>query len=259
VSSVGSDTALPAYATPVGFRACRTPLLLYTVGSNLQARALTAHGARTLALGRDAVVAPDGSLVSFAGNRIRYAGGSHVVAHLPLNWKITSVVVSPRDPHAFLVSAQSPEAGVELCGKGLGGIYRVSPTGSKTILVDNPCHDHPQAAWSPDGAAISYVGVERDLYTLDSTGSHLRRIVAGGQVLQYLWSPDGTRIAYATKGGTAAVVALAGRSTRTLGHGAPLAWSPDGRDVAVAATGKPLIEAVSTTGEGSRVLLRLPR
>lgn len=264
ISSRGRGPSLPPSAIPVGFRACRTPLLFYTVGSELRATALTrAHHAGTLTLGSGAVVAPDGRLVSFAGARIwetESVGPSFVARGLPLHWKITGVVASPRDPHVFLASAQSPEAGIETCGKGLGGVYRVSPSGTTTIFIDNPCRDHPQAVWSPDGSVISYVGgSSNDIYVLDASGTHLRRITAAGNVTQYLWSPDGTRIAYTTRRGTAAVVAVAARTTRPLGHGVPLAWSPDGQMVALAAPGRPVIEAVSATGGRARTLLRLPR
>jgi hypothetical protein len=258
-SSAGRAGALPESAIPVGFRACSTPLLLYTVGTDLRATTLSG-GRQTLALGQNSFVSPGGGLVSYSGMKIKdAAGSSFAVRGLPAKWLITGVVASPSNPHAFLVSAQSPEAGLEMCGKGLGGIYLASPSGSKTVLVDNPCHDHPQAGWSPNGSTISYVGgSSNDVYALDSNGSHLRRVTSAGQVVRYLWSPTGTKIVFATRGGSASVVAAAGGSAQSLGHGAPLAWSPDGREVALAAADKPVIEAVSATGGRSHVLIRLP-
>jgi hypothetical protein len=258
ISSAGRSRALPAFARAAGFRACSRPILLYTLGSELRATAL-AGGRKTLTLGNNAVVAPDGQLVSYAGTRVSYAGGSSFAARgLPLKWKIASVVVSPRDSHLLLAAAQSPEAGIETCGKGLGGIYRVTPSGSKTLLVDNPCHDHPQAAFSPSGSTISFVsGSGNDLHVLASSGARPRALTSNAQVRGYLWSPDGTRIAYVTKQGDCAVVTVASGKTRDLGRGQPLAWSPDGREVALAAAGKPAVEAVSATGGSSRVLLRL--
>jgi WD40 repeat protein len=258
ISSAGRSRALPAFARPAGFRACGTPVLLYTLGSELRATAL-AGGHETLTLGRNAVVAPNGRLVSYAGAQISYAGGSSFAARgLPLKWRIASLVVSPRDSHLLLAAAQSPEAGIETCGKGLGGIYRVTPSGSKTLLVDNPCHDHPQAAFSPSGSSISFVsGSGKDLHVLASSGGQPRALTTNAGVRGYLWSPDGTRIAYVTKKGECAVVAVASGKTLDLGRGQPLAWSPDGREIALAAAGKPMVEAVSATGGGSRVLLRL--
>jgi WD40 repeat protein len=262
ISSRGRGLSLPRNATAVGFRACRTPLVLYTIGKELRATALPhGSGAKARSLGSDAFVTPDGRLVSFSGLRVRYAGSSSfVVRGLPDKWIITSLVASPRDPQVLLASAQSPEAGIETCGKGLGGIYRISPGGTKAIFIDNPCRDNPQAAWSPDGSRISYVGgPSNDLYVLDARGTQLRRVTSQGDVLRYLWSPDGTRVAYSTQRGTAAVIAMSGRRIGSLGHGAPLAWSPDGREVALAAAGRSLIEAVPAAGGRSRVLLRLPK
>ncbi len=257
VSSHGRGPALPPFATPVGFRACRTPLLLYQLGSDLRATPL-AHGRKTLTLGRNAVLAPDGRLVSFDGAQVRYGlGSSFDVRGLPPKWEIVSLAVSPRSPRVLLAATQSPAAGIETCGK-LGRIYRVTPSGSRTILVDSPCRDKPEIAWSPDGSSISYItGESNDLYVLRSDGSHPRRITVPGRVRRYLWSPDGSRIAYVTTDGEAAVVAVSSGAVHDLGRGAPLAWSPDGREVALAAAGKPLIEAVSATGGSSRVLLRL--
>jgi WD40 repeat protein len=258
ISSTGRSRALPAFARAAGFRACGKPVVLYRFGRELRAMAL-AGARKTATLGQNAVVAPDGSVVSYAGTRVSYAGGSSFAARgLPLKWRIASVVVSPRDSHILLAAAQSPEAGIETCGKGLGGIYRVTPSGTKTLLVDNPCHDHPQAAFSPSGSAISYVaGSSNDLYVRTSSGGRPRALTSKAQVRGYLWSPDGTRIAYVTKQGECAVVAVASGKTRDLGQGQPLAWSPDGREVALAAAGKPAVEAVPASGGSSRVLLRL--
>jgi WD40 repeat protein len=259
ISSEGRATSVPAFTTPVGFRGCGTPLLLYTFGPEL--RAMTLSGPRkTIALGSNVAVAPDLSLISYSGAQVTAGSSSFVARGLPLHWKIMSIAVSPRDPHVYLASAQSPEAGIETCGKGLGGIYRITPSGSKAIFVDNPCRDHPQATFSPNGATISYVGgPSASLYTLDASGAHARRVTTAGEVTHYFWSPDGTRIVYGTKQGAVAVLSLKSGAVRQLGRGAPLAWSPDGREVALAAAGKPLIEAVSAGGSSRRVLLRLPK
>ena len=258
ISSSGRSRALPDFARAAGFRACSTPVVLYTLGSELRATALSGTH-ETLRLGNNAVVAPDGQLVSYAGTKVSYRGGSSFSARgLPLKWKIASVVVSPRDSHLLLAAAQSPEAGIETCGKGLGGIYRVTPSGSKTLFVDNPCHDHPQAAFSPNGSSISFIsGSGKDLHVLSANGADSRALTSNAGVRGYLWSPDGTKIAYVTKQGECAVVTVASGKTLDLGRGQPLAWSPDGRQVALAAAGKPTVEAVSATGGGSHVLLRL--
>jgi hypothetical protein len=258
ISSAGRSRRLPAFARAAGFRACGAPVVLYTIGSELRATALSGSH-KTLTLGNNAVVAPNGQLVSYAGTRVSYAGGSSFAARdLPLKWEIASVVVSPRDSHLLLAAAQSPEAGIEMCGKGLGGIYRVTPSGSRTLLVDNPCHDHPQAAFSPSGSSISFIsGPGKDLHVLASNGTDPRALTSNAQVRGYLWSPDGTKIAYVTKEGECAVVTVASGQTHDLGRGQPLAWSPNGKQVALATAGKPMVEAVSATGGSSHVLLRL--
>lgn len=260
ISSLGRGAALPSGAIPVGFRACSTPLFLYTVGQELRVAALSG-GRQTRTVGNNTAVAPDGRLLSFSGSKLGYVGDSSFVARgLPVNWRITSLAVSPRDPHVFLAAAQSPEAGIETCGKGLGGIYRITPAGAKAVFVDNPCRDHPQPAFSPNGATISYVGgPSASVYTLDSSGANLRRVTTAGGVTRYLWSPDGTRIAYVTKSGAVAVLSLKSGAVQQVGRGAPLAWSPDGSEVALAAAGKPVIEAVSASGGSQRVLLRLSK
>src|SRR4029077_105776 len=59
ISSHGRRVSLPAYAIPVGFRACGKPVVLYTVGSVLRASAL-AGGGQMMTVGRNAVVGARG-------------------------------------------------------------------------------------------------------------------------------------------------------------------------------------------------------
>jgi len=102
-------------------------------------------------------------------------------------------------------------------------------------------------------------GSSAALYTLDSSSLKLRRVTTAGNVTRYIWSPDGTRVVYVTKSGAVAVLSLKSGAVRQVGRGAPLAWSPDGREVALAAAGKPVVEAVSASGGSRRVLLHLPK
>jgi Tol biopolymer transport system component len=173
-------------------------------------------------------------------------------------WQLTSVVASPHDAGAFLAAAQSPEAGIELCGKGLGAIYRVSPSGTHTLLVDNPCRDTPQPAFSPDGSRISYLDSESNaLYTLRANGTGRQRVATSGKIVSYLWSPDGRRIAYESISGrvSSVWVSTLGGATRHLAGGELAGWSPDGRDVAVV-NGHSVV-AVPVAGGTARSLLHL--
>ena len=246
VSSRGATVPLPQGAAPVGFRACGAPAVVYGVRGELRARPLAAGGETQV-------------LVSFAGTTIRPAGAAPVALRgLQPKWQLTSVVGSPHAASAFLAAAQSPEAGIELCGKGLGAIYRVTPSGTHTLLVDNPCRDTPQPAFSPDGSRISYLDSESNaLYTLRANGTGRRRVATRGKVVGYLWSPDGRRIAYESRSGGAVStwVSTPGGGTRELGGGELAGWSPDGRDVAVVRGGR--LVALPVAGGSPRTLLHL--
>jgi WD40 repeat protein len=246
VSSRGASVSLPRGAAAVGFRACGAPAVVYSARGELRAQPLAAAGKPLL-------------LVSFAGTTIRPAGGSPVALRgLQPKWQLTSVVASPHGASAFLAAAQSPEAGIELCGKGLGAVYRVTSSGTHTLLVDNPCRDTPQPAFSPDGSRISYLDSESNaLYTLRANGTGRARVATSGKVVSYLWSPDGRRIAYESRsaGGTSVWVSTPGGATHRLAAGELAGWSPDGRVVAVV-RGRSVL-AVPVAGGSSHALLHL--
>ena len=246
VSSRGASVTLPPDAAAVGFRSCGTPAVVYDVRGELRARPLAGGGKNVL-------------LVSFGGTTIRPAGAAPVsLRGLQPKWQLTSVVASPHGAGAFLAAAQSPEAGIELCGKGLGAVYRVTPSGTHTLLVDNPCRDTPQPAFSPDGSRISYLDSESNaLYTLRANGTGRQRVATRGKVVSYLWSPDGRRIAYESRSGGAVSVWVStpGGGTQRLAGGELAGWSPDGHEVAVVRGGR--VVAVPVAGGKSRPLLHL--
>lgn len=256
-ASQGRSVSLPRGAVPAGFRACHAPVVLYRLGDELRAKVLGRSGGSKL-LGRNSAVSPDGQLLSFSGTAIRPAGAAPVaVRGLPPKWELVDVVAAA-GAGSFLVSAQSPEAGIELCGKGLGAIYRVSPSGTHTVLVDNPCHDNPQPAFSPDGTQLSYIDDSSALYTAAASGGAPHRLTRGVHVLGYQWSPDGSEIAYQTRvHGKAQVVVIDARTgaQRAVIPGTLEAWSRDGSEVAVA-RGKAVV-AVPVAGGASRSLLNL--
>lgn len=246
VISRGSSVSLPRGAVPAGFRSCGRPSVLYRVGDEIRVQPLGAG--RTPA-----------TILEFRGTTIRPAGAAAVtVRGLAPKWELTSVVASPSAAGPFLASAQSPEAGIELCGKGLGGVYRVTRAGTHTLYVDNPCRDDPQPAFSPDGSRISYLDNESNaLYTLRANGTGRARVATRGKLVAYLWSPDGRRIAYESRAGgvTSVWVSTLGGATHRVAAGELAGWSPDGRDLAIV-RGKSVV-AVPVAGGAGRTLLHL--
>lgn len=246
LSSRGTSVSLPQGSVAVGFRACGAPAVVYSVRDQLRALSLAAGSKPQV-------------LVDYGGNTIRPAGARAVaVRGLPSKWQLTSVVASPRAAGAFLAAAQSPEAGIELCGKGLGAIYRVTPAGTHTLFVDNPCRDTPQPAFSPDGSRLSYLDSESNaLYTLSADGTGRVRVATRGKVISYLWSPDGRRIAYESRvaGGASVWVSTPGGGTHRLAAGELAGWSPDGHEVALV-RGRSVV-AVPVAGGRSRAILHL--
>lgn len=246
VVSRGSSLSLPQGAVAAGFSACGRPSVLYRVRDEIRVEPL--GGGRTPV-----------TILEFRGTTIRPAGAAAVaVRGLAPKWELTSVVASPSAAGPFLASAQSPEAGIELCGKGLGGVYRVTPAGTHTLYVDNPCRDDPQPAFSPDGSRISYLdGESNALFTLRTNGTGRARVATRGKLVAYLWSPDGRRIAYESRsrGVTSVWVSALAGATHRVAAGELAGWSPDGREVAVVR--RKSVVAVPVAGGAARPLLHL--
>lgn len=259
ISSSGPVFSLPSGSSAAQLWACGSrPVLTYLRGDTLERVQLGSH--RVVGLAHDAVISPGGLLVSFRGTRIGYEGGPALSVHgLPIGWPVTGVIVSPRKPLVFMVETQSPRAGVDECSKGLGQVFRVSPQGSRRMILYNPCQGDPHAAWSPDGASVAYAGdAGRGLYVVDSSARRAPRVLTlQAGVSRLLWSPDGTRIAYEVEtlhGSTVSVVDVASGTQSTVASGSLDGWSPDGNEVAVV-TKSGSLEAVPARGGPARTLL----
>jgi Tol biopolymer transport system component len=142
------------------------------------------------------------------------------------------------------------------------------PSGTLVGRLGGKKVDNVEASITPDGSKVVFARFTRadsprplGLWTASADGSHLRRIVAGGELP--LWSPDGTQIAYLasqrTNGSTLRVVAPQGGKSRTLlaGVWAVYGWSPDGSQIALEqGRGQHLVLVNVQTGK-MRTLLRL--
>lgn len=254
LSTRGRVASLATGATALGLWACRPPVLVYSRRGTVSLVALGTH--KPVPIGAQTVIAPDGRFVSIHGQTIRYAGGPTVRARgLRQGWRLASVAASPRHPLDFLAETEAITVGIDECSRALGTLQRVTPRSTTGLLVYNPCHENPRAAWSPDGSRIALlVGYGSDLYLSDSTGRGLRRLTTAGGVTGFLWSPDGKRIAY-SRGSSVSVVNVSTGSIRRVGAGRLEGWSPNSRAIAIAS--RTQLQACPVAGGRPRTLLRL--
>ncbi len=160
----------------------------------------------------------------------------------------------------------SPDGGrvaIILSFQGNPELYVIDMATSKwTRLTNTPNASEGCPAWSPDGMKIVYVSDETrrpQLYIVDVATKEKRRITStGSQNVEPDWGGDG-RIAYITKGGGGARVAImdpkAGEKgvklVTSVGNWEHPSWSRDSRNV-VAARDKALF-VVDTSVDGGNL------
>lgn len=230
---------------------------------------------KTIAVGRfgDAewTIAPNGRLIFFARQSIRYAGDRPFkVRGLPSGWLLTSLVASPRDPSDLLANAESNPHVPGGCRTNVehGGVFLIRGSASTMLKAYNPC---PVGSigleWSPDGRRILwFLGVEKTyLYISDERGRRLHKVV-DHSVCNALWSPDGREIAWGSCT-RAHVLDLATGASRFVATGYLEGWSPDGKDLALLRIHRPYygtgfaggsVVAVPVAGGPIRRLIRMP-
>jgi TolB protein len=102
-----------------------------------------------------------------------------------------------------------------------------------------------QESWSPDGTKLAFArcpsnGNDCEIYTMDASGNHLRKITDNKAPDQSpAWSPDGKKLVIVrahNSGLDLYVIRLSGgharRLTKTPGDECDPAWSPDGTTIA---------------------------
>ena len=99
-----------------------------------------------------------------------------------------------------------------------------------------------QPDWSPDGSRIVFA--RSDIFTMDSSGGSVRRLVGGENGLSPRWSPDGSRIAFVRDGRIYTVPAAGGEarlySTKARGV-VDFDWSRSGDRLAFWGYGDPKV------------------
>lgn len=132
-----------------------------------------------------------------------------------------------------------------------GAIYTMNADGSDQQRFAGVRQPVCSPAWSADGKkiAFNFVFGKPGIYTVDTDGSHLRRLTMGPGDVDPAWSPDGGTLVF-VRGANLYAVNADGSRTRALTHitaaqglgvAAP-AWSPDGKHVAFQLQGsKPLV------------------
>ncbi len=108
--------------------------------------------------------------------------------------------------------------------------------GGERLLTRKPSGEGQDAAWSPDGRRIAFVGGV-DLWLMNPDGSGQKRLTQVGFEDDPAWSPDGRRIAFAggPEGDDLLVMNADGTGKRRLTSMPAvqdLVWSPDGRRIA---------------------------
>src|SRR5262249_12455593 len=113
-------------------------------------------------------------------------------------------------------------------------------------------------AWSRDGKKVAFVfesGKPAGIHSVNSDGSHLRRLTAGRTDFESTWSPDGDLLAFTRKFNLYVVRAdgsgLTALTHITAGQGVVVRaprWSPDGKRIAFQLEGSRSVVYVFTLG-----------
>jgi Tol biopolymer transport system component len=135
-------------------------------------------------------------------------------------------------------------------------IYVVRTDG-RWILRKTTRLNESDPVWSPDARHIAFEGwsipggSDTKIYTMNSDGTHRRRLAPGGDVQ---WSPGGRRIAYANDDGVYVMNPDGTRKKRLTRSGGGPRWSPDGKQIAF--THDSDVYVVSASGGHERRLTR---
>jgi hypothetical protein len=217
--------------------------------------------------GGNAITAPNGRIIFFSENKIRYAVGPQwTVGGLPHDWQIEGLVVSPSNPSVFLADVVNTTPSQPKNPPCEASIYRIEATQSTRLQSYDPCSGGLEAEWSPNGRNIAWTsapGSNRPgLSITDAYGRH-RHILTSREIVGAVWSPDSTALAYAfdQHGRWTAVVNIRTGARHVITRGEPLAWSPDGKNLAILrddVSPTTTIVAVPVTGGQPRLLFKIP-
>ena len=206
---------------------------IYTVssnGANLKRITTTALGAQLPAW------SPNGYKIAYMGD-----GGIHIAnfdgsgdRQLTNQAEDSKPLWSPRGDRILFVSRRD----------GNSEVYVINEdgTGQQNLTLNSASDDSP--SWSPAGLEIAFVSERnqefnydgsvkeqrREIYTMDSDGSRLRRLTTDAYVFAVGWSPEASMIIYDERSpiyrGLYLISVFGGKSFPFIGGYSP-AWSPE--------------------------------
>jgi Tol biopolymer transport system component len=196
---------------------------------------------------------PDGNRVLFERNNDIYTvevdtGRVSVLTHTPEPIRILvdnmGAPVTRPSSRVDADAAWSPDGRSIAFVRG-GALFVMRPDGSgahQVARLADRMVRHP--VWSPDAKVVAFstvklggtyplgCGQAGGIYTVQSSGSAVRRLTADVCDDEVSWSPDGHRLVFETGRGID-VIGADGSARTTLADRAQLpVWSPDGREIA---------------------------